>query len=108
MRPLCEVIRSCGARCHHYAKDTQLYFSFFPTVVDAVLTLEHCLETILEWMRANGLRMNLDKMEILSIGGPSVSGLGNSLSFGGVILPTKSEVCSLGICLALDLSLIHI
>ena len=70
--------------CILRADDTQLYLSFFsPTAVDAVLTLERCLGTILEWIRANGLRSNPDKREILRVGGPDVSGLGSSLSFGG-------------------------
>ena len=102
MRPLGEVIRSCGAWCHQYADGTQLYLSFFPIAVEAVPTLEHCLGTVLEWMRANGLRPNLDKTEILHVGGPGTSGLGNSLSFGGVTFPMKNEVCSLGICLDSD------
>ena len=85
--------------------DTQLYLSFFPSAVDAVPTLECCLGTVLEWMRAKGPRLNPDKTEILCMGGPSVIGLGNSLSFGGVTLPTKSEVRNLGICLDLDLTM---
>ena len=54
-------------------------------------------------MRAKGLRLNPDKTEILHMGGPGVSRLRNSISSGGVTLPTKSEVHSLGICLHLDL-----
>ena len=63
------------------------------------------LGTVLEWMRANGLSFNPDKMEILRVGCPSKSGLGNSPSFGGVTLPTNSEVRSLGICLNPDLTM---
>ena len=48
-------------------------------------------------MHLNGLRLNLDKMEVLRVGGPDVSGLGNSLSFWGVALTTKSLFCSLGV-----------
>ena len=48
MRPLGGVIRGCGASCHQYADDTQLYISFSSTSVDAVLSLQRCLETVLE------------------------------------------------------------
>ena len=36
-------------------------------------------------------------MEVLRVGGPSIGGLENSLSFGGVTLTPKSEVRSLGV-----------
>ena len=83
--------------CHQYADDTQLYMSFFPTIVDAVLSLQRSLGSVLRWMQENGLRLNPDKTEVLRVGGPTISGLGNSLSFGGVTLTLKSEVRSLGI-----------
>ena len=91
MRPLGQVIRRCGASCHQYADDTQLYISFFPTTVDAVLSLQRCLEAVLQWMQMNGLSLNPDKMEILRAWeAPSLLG-------GGRTLTTKIEVCSLGI-----------
>ena len=36
-------------------------------------------------------------MEVLRVGVPDISGLGNSLFFGGVTLTTKSEIRSLGV-----------
>ena len=84
------------ARCRA-ADDTQLYISFSPTSVDALLSLQRCLETVLEWMQLNGLRLNLDKTEVLRVGGPSISSLCDSLSFGGTTPTAKSEVRSLGI-----------
>ena len=69
--------------CHQYADDTQLYISFLPTAGDAVLSLQRCLGTILEWMQENGLRLNPDKTEVLRVRSPTVGGLGDSLSFGG-------------------------
>ena len=82
MRPLGGVIRGCGASCHQYADDTQLYISFSPTTVNAVLSLQPCLETVLQWMQENGLRLNPYKTKVLRVGGPTIGGLGNSLSFG--------------------------
>ena len=97
MRPLAGVIRGCGASCHQYAYDTQLYISFSPTTVDPVPSLHNCLEAVLQWMQENGLGLNPDKTEVLRVGAPSIGGLGNSLSFGGVTLTTMSEVHSLGV-----------
>ena len=82
MRPLGGVIRGYGASCHQYADETQLYISFSSTSVEAVPSLHRCLETVLEWMLLNGLRLNPDKTEVLRVGGPSLSSIGNSLSFG--------------------------
>ena len=48
-------------------------------------------------MQENGLRLNLGKTEVLRVGGPSICGLGNSVSFLGGTLIAKSEVCSLGV-----------
>ena len=82
MRPLGGVIRGCGASCHQYTDDTQLYISFSPTTLDAVPSLQHCLEAVLQWVQKNGLRLNPDKVEVLRVGGPSIGGLGNSCLLG--------------------------
>ena len=54
-------------------------------------------------MQENGLRLNPNKTEVLRVGGPTVSGLGNSLSFG--TLTAKNEVRSLGIHLDPELTM---
>ena len=82
MRLLRGIIRGCGASCHQYADDTQLYISL-PTASDAVLSLQRCLGAVLQWMQENGLRLNPDKTEVLRVGAPPVGGLDDSLSFGG-------------------------
>ena len=83
MRLLGGVIRGCGASCHQYADDTQLYISFSPTAGDAILSLQRCLGAILKWMQENGLRLNPDKTEVLRVDALGVGGLGGSLTFGG-------------------------
>ena len=89
----------------HLSDDNQLYISFSPITVDAVLSLQRCLEAVLQWMQENGLRLNPDKTEVLRVGCPSIGGLGNSLSFGGVTLTAKSEVHRLGVHLDLALNM---
>ncbi|XP_078248725.1 uncharacterized protein LOC140706526 [Pogona vitticeps] len=97
MRLLGGVIRGCGALYHQHTDGTQLCISFSPATVDAILSLQRCLEAVLQWMQENGLRLNPDNTEVLRVGGPSMGGLVNSLSFGGVTLTVKSEVRSLGV-----------
>ena len=70
-----------------------LYISFAPTAGDASCPFS----AVLQWMQENGLRLNPDKTEVLRVGAPVVGGLGDSLSFGGVALSTKSGVRSLGV-----------
>ena len=57
--------------CHQYADDTQLYLSFTFLAADGVLLPEGCLASVIESTRANRLKLNSDKMEILLLGGPS-------------------------------------
>ena len=52
---------------------------------------------VLQWMQENGLRLNLDKTEVLRVDTLGVGGLGGSLTLGGVTLAAKSGVCSLGV-----------
>ena len=44
-------------------------------------------------------KLNLEKTDVLRVGGPVVGGLGDSLTFGGGALAAKSGVRSLGIYL---------
>ena len=53
-------------------------YIFFPTAVDAVVSLEHCLGAVLQWKQENGLRLKPDKMEILRVGTPPALLGGNS------------------------------
>ncbi|KAF7241564.1 Signal peptide peptidase-like 2A [Varanus komodoensis] len=105
MKPLGEVIRRCGLRNHQYADDTQLYFSFSTNPGEAVAVLNWCLAKVMGWMRANKLKLNPDKTEVLLVGGSNswVGDLG--LVLNGVALPLRDRVRSLGVLLDPELSL---
>ncbi|KAF7243157.1 Ephrin type-A receptor 4 [Varanus komodoensis] len=72
---------------------------------EAVAVLNRCLAEVMGWMRANKLKLNPDKMEVLLVG---ESGFGEgelNLVLNGVALPLRDKVRSLGVLLDPELSL---
>ncbi|KAF7250196.1 Cytoplasmic polyadenylation element-binding protein 1 [Varanus komodoensis] len=105
MKPLGEVIGNCGLRNHQYADDTRLYLSFSTNPGEAVAVLNWCLVEVMGWMRANKLKHNPDKTEILLVGGSDL-GMGDlGLVLKGVAFPPRGRVHSLGVPLDPELSL---
>ncbi|KAF7239662.1 putative RNA-directed DNA polymerase from transposon BS [Varanus komodoensis] len=105
MKTLGEVIKRCGLWNHQYADNTQLYLSFSTNPGEAVAVLNRCLAEVMGWMRANKLKLNPDKTEVLLVGG---SGFGEgelNLVLNGVALPPRDKVRSLGVLLDPELSL---
>ncbi|KAF7250944.1 RNA-directed DNA polymerase from mobile element jockey [Varanus komodoensis] len=105
MKPLGEVIRRCGLRNHQYADDTQLYLSFSTNPGEAVAVLNRCLAEVMGWMRANKLKLNPDKMEVLLVGGSGFEEGDLDLVLNGVALPLRDKVHILGALLDPELSL---
>ncbi|KAF7247933.1 Nephrocystin-3 [Varanus komodoensis] len=105
MKPLGEVIRRCGLRTHQYADDTQLYLSFSTNPGEAVAVLNRCLAEVMGWMRANKLKLNPDKTEVLLVGGSGFREGDLNLVLNGVALPPRDKVRSLGVLLDPELSL---
>ncbi|KAF7240922.1 Craniofacial development protein 2 [Varanus komodoensis] len=105
MKLLGEVIRRCGLRNHQYADDTQLYLSFSTNPGEAVAVLNRCLAEVREWMRANKLKLNPDKTEVLLVGGSGFGEGGFDLVLNGATLPLRDKVRSLGVLLDPELSL---
>ena len=67
--PLSTLISSLSLNHHHYADDTQLFFSFYPSDLDANITLlRDALQHISSWMTAKLLTLNTLKTEFLSVG----------------------------------------
>lgn len=48
--------------------------------------LNLCLKTVMGWLRANKLKLNSDKMDVLLVGSSCVLGSGCTLRFAGVVL----------------------
>ncbi|XP_062818981.1 probable RNA-directed DNA polymerase from transposon BS isoform X1 [Anolis carolinensis] len=105
MKPLGEAIRGFGVRCHLYADDTQLYYSFPPNSKEAAQTLNRCLAAVSNWMRANKLKLNPDKTEALLVSRRTNRGIGWQPVLNGVALPLKAQVRSLGVLLDSSLAL---
>uniref|UniRef100_A0A803TUY7 Reverse transcriptase domain-containing protein n=1 Tax=Anolis carolinensis TaxID=28377 RepID=A0A803TUY7_ANOCA len=105
MKPLGEIIRSFGVRCHLYADDVQLCHSFPPVTKEAVQVLNRCLATVSDWMRAKKLNLNPDKTEVLLVSQKAEQGIGLQPVLDGVTLPLKAQVRSLGVFLDSSLSL---
>ncbi|KAF7249443.1 hypothetical protein EYD10_05220 [Varanus komodoensis] len=72
---------------------------------EAVAVLNWCLAKVMGWMRANKLKLNPDKTEVLLVGGSSSWVGGLDLALDGVALPLKDRVHSLGVLLDPELSL---
>ncbi|KAF7246169.1 THO complex subunit 1, partial [Varanus komodoensis] len=72
---------------------------------EAVAVLNRCLAEVREWMRANKLKLNPDKTEVLLVGRSGFGEGGFDLVLNGATLPLRDKVRSLGVLLDPELSL---
>ena len=85
--PIGVIIRKYGLKYHLYADDSQLYVAVKPTGSNEkiISKLELCLEELRTWMKANWLKLNDDKTEVLHI---SSSGMKEKLDLPAIQVGT--------------------
>jgi len=66
--PIGRLIQSCQVGYHAYADDTQLFTALKTSVQDNISRLVQCVETLQTWFWHNGLLLNPDKSEVISLG----------------------------------------
>ena len=78
--PLSSLLSNSGVSHHLYADDTQLFFSFAPSLYPtSIIQLQSVIAQVSSWISANLLALNPSKTEFLVIGNPQqLSKLNNS------------------------------
>ena len=70
--PIGDICRRYQVEFHLYADDTQIYFSFSPSILnskhDCTTRIENCIAEIGIWMTQNLLKLNCDKTEFILFG----------------------------------------
>ena len=67
-REIQDIAGIYGLQVHMYADDTQLYISFDPANENIIFEkVQDCLQHIKWWMKANYLKLNADKTEVVII-----------------------------------------
>lgn len=66
--PIEDIIKAHGLECMIYADDTQIYFCFNDSEMDAAVSrIEKCIADVRSWMATNKLKLNDTKTEILNL-----------------------------------------
>ena len=103
--PIANVISSFGVSHKQYAGDTQLYIALDD--VKSAPTISDCFRAVQHWLDINGLAMNPEKTEAITIGTSArqrAEGPANTVDLGSVSIKSASSVRSLGVTIDNTLS----
>ena len=64
------ILRKFGVQFHCYADDTQLYIPFSQNDNSCLGSIEECVSEIQIWMKANFLKLNAEKTEMIILSSP--------------------------------------
>ncbi len=101
--PIANIARKFDLQVHLYADDTQLYFSFNPQNADeehhVINKIEKCVAEIKLWMKANKLKLNDEKTELLIISSRQRKShvIANSIQIGNNDIVANDSIRNLGI-----------
>ena len=68
--PLSDILRKFGVQFHCYADDTHLYIPFSQNDHSCLGSIEECISVIQIWMKANFLKLNAEKTEMIILSSP--------------------------------------
>ena len=68
--PLGDILRKFGVQFHCYADDTQLYIPFSQNDNSCIGSIKECVSEIQIWMKANFLKLNAEKTEMIILSSP--------------------------------------
>ena len=68
--PLGDILQKFGVQFHYYADDTQRYIPFSQNDHSCLASIEECVSEIQIWMKANFLKLNAEKTEMIILSLP--------------------------------------
>ena len=98
--PLGDILRKFGVQFHCYADDTQLYIPFSQNDNSCLGSVEECISEIQFWMKANFIKLNAEKNEMIILSSPFFAKARTHdmiVNFNGELIHPNKAVRNLGV-----------